>query len=169
MPRVYKGRLIELGLEEVTLPGGAKVTLEIVRHPGASAVVALERDRKVVLVRQFRNAAGGFIWEIPAGIPHRGESPLDCAKRELGEETGMAASEWTPLGSILTSPGFCDERIHLFLARGLSSGEQTLDHDEILTVVHVPLGDALEMVRNGEIQDAKSVAGLHLAAACLRN
>jgi ADP-ribose pyrophosphatase len=162
--KIYKGRIIDVGLEEVTLPGGAKVTLEIVHHPGASAVVALDESRQVVLIRQFRHAAGGFIWELPAGIPGGGELPLDCAKRELAEETGITASEWTPLGTILTSPGFCDERIHLFLARGLSDGEQNLDHDEVLTVVRVPLDEALAMIRRGEIQDAKSIAGLHHAA-----
>lgn len=168
MPRIYKGRIIDLGIEEVALPGGLRIKLEIVHHPGASAVVALDESRRVVLVRQFRHAAGGFIWELPAGIPHGGESPLDCAKRELGEETGVSASEWTPLGSILTSPGFCDERIHLFLARGLSDGEQRLDHDEVLTVTRVPLPSALAMIRKGDIVDAKSIAGLHHAGALLR-
>jgi len=164
---IHKGRVIDFRLEEVTLPNGVSVTLEIIRHPGAAAVVALDDGGDVTLVRQFRHAAGGFIWEIPAGTLAKGEDPSTCAARELREEAGLMAAELVHLGSILTAPGFCDERIHLFLARRLVAVEQQLDHDEVLSVSHVPLAKALEMIRVGEIQDAKSIAGLHHAAAYL--
>jgi len=118
----------------------------------------------VVLIRQWRHAAGGYIWEVPAGTLARGEAPDVCARRELTEETGLVAADWTALGSILTTPGFCDERIHLFLARGLTVTTQQLDDDEVLTVNRVPLARALEMVRSGVIEDAKSIAALHRAA-----
>lgn len=164
---IHKGRIIDFRLEEVTLPNGVSITLEIVRHPGAAAVVAVDDHGDVTLVRQFRHAAGGFIWEIPAGTLSPGEEPAACAARELREEAGLAAGELVHLGSILTAPGFCDERIHLFLARRLSLVEQRLDHDEVLSVSRVPLARALGMIRAGEIQDAKSIAGLHHAAAYL--
>lgn len=164
---IHKGRILDVRLEQVTLPNGATVTLEMVRHPGAAAIVAIDANDEVTLIHQFRHAADGFIWEIPAGTLNPGEKPATCARRELREEAGLDAQEWTHLGSILTAPGFCDERIHLFLARGLSQGAQQLDHDEILSVRRLPFAQALQMIRAGDIQDAKSIAGLHLAAAVL--
>ncbi|HYD49320.1 MAG TPA: NUDIX hydrolase [Terriglobales bacterium] len=165
--QVYPGRIVDLWLEEVELPNGHRVSLEVIHHPGASAVVALDDERQVTLVRQFRHAAGGFIVELPAGKLDRGEPPAQCAARELREETGLVAGELIELGSIVTTPGFCDERIYLFLARQLSEAAQELGTDEVLTVFRVPLARALEMIRSGEIEDAKSIAGLHLAAAYL--
>jgi ADP-ribose pyrophosphatase len=165
---IYKGRILDVRLEEVALPNGRNVTLEMVRHPGAAAVVALDGDDTVALLHQFRHAAGGFIWEIPAGTLNPGEEPLACARRELQEETGLVADEWIALGSIFTAPGFCDERIHLFLARRLRLAAQQLDHDEVLSVRRTPLARALEMIRNDELQDAKSIAGLHRAAERLK-
>jgi ADP-ribose pyrophosphatase len=159
--RLYKGRIIELRLEEVTLPNGVTARLEIVRHPGAAAIVPLHDNGDVTLIRQYRHAAGGFIWEIPAGVLHPGEEPSACAARELREETGLLASEIVALGTYLPSPGFCDERIHLFLARGLTEVDQQLDHDEVLSVARKPLTEALAMIRAGEIQDGKSIAALH--------
>lgn len=164
---VHRGRIITVCEEEVTLPTGARVTLDIVHHPGAAAVVAIDDAGEVTLIHQFRHAAGGDIWEIPAGTLQAGEAPLACARRELREETGLAAEDWTALGSILTSPGFCDERIHLFLARRLTPGAQALDADEVLRVARLPLAQALAMVAAGEIADAKSIAGLHLAERAL--
>jgi ADP-ribose pyrophosphatase len=165
--QIYKGRVVDLRLEEVTLPNGETITLEVVHHPGASAIVAIDAQDAVALIRQLRHAAGGYIWEVPAGTLAPGEAPEACARRELREETGLAAAEWTALGSILTTPGFCDERIHLFLARALSDATQELDRDEVLTVSRIPLPRALAMVRSGEIEDAKSIAALHRAAALL--
>lgn len=164
---IHKGRIFEVRREEITLPTGASLALDIVRHPGAAAVVAVDEQREVTLVHQFRHAAGGFIWEIPAGTLDDGEAPDVCARRELLEEAGLEARDWTRLGSILTAPGFCDERIHLFLARGLRPGTQQLGQDEVLTVERRPFTQALQMIRDGEIQDAKSIAGLHLAAQIL--
>ena len=165
--QVYDGRIVKLFLEEVALPGGGTVTLEVVRHPGAAAIVALDHDRQVTLLHQFRHAAGGYIWEIPAGTLAPGEAPADCARRELREETGLDGRTWTALGSLLTTPGFCDERIHLFLARDLVAAQQQLDADEVLTVSRVPFARALAMIASGEIEDAKSIAALHRAAALL--
>ena len=164
---IHKGRILDFRLEQVTLPNGATITLDMVRHPGAAAVVAVDANREVTLIHQFRHAADGFIWEIPAGTLNAGEEPEACARRELREEAGLDADEWTRLGSILTSPGFCDERIHLYLARGLHQGAQQLDHDEILSLKRVPFAQALQMIRTGEIQDAKSIAALHLAEKAL--
>jgi ADP-ribose diphosphatase len=165
--QIFKGHIVDLRLEEVTLPNQLTVTLEMVRHPGAAAVVALDGEGCVTLVHQFRHAAGGFIWEIPAGKLDGGESPARCAARELQEEAALAAGELIHLGRILTAPGFCDERIHLFLARQLSAATQHLEADEVLSITRMPLGQALAMIERGEIEDAKSIAGLHLAAAYL--
>jgi len=164
---IYKGRIVDLRLEEVTLPNHVTVTLEVVRHPGAAAVVAVDDESHVVLIHQFRHAADGFIWEIPAGKLDPGEEPMRCAARELEEEVGLRAEKLVHLGTIFTAPGFCDERIHLFLARHLTACEQRLDEDEILSISRVPLGRALDMIRSGEIQDAKSIAGLFHAAEYL--
>ena len=163
--QIYKGRIVDLRIDEVTLPNGQSVELEVIHHPGASAVVAVDAAGDVALIRQFRHAAGGYIWEVPAGTLAPGEAPAACAQRELREETGLDAAEWTALGSILTTPGFCDERIHLFLARQLSDAQQSLDDDEVLTVERLPFARALAMLRSGEIDDAKSIAALHRAAA----
>lgn len=163
MRDVYRGRVVHLRLEDVELPNRERVTLEIVRHPGAAAIVAVDEDEQVVLIRQFRHAVGGFIWEIPAGVLEADEPPLDCARRELEEETGLRAADWVHLGSVFTAPGFCDERIQLFLARGLSPCQQRLERDEVLTVSRHSLTGSLQMIAAGEICDAKSVAGLHHA------
>ena len=165
--QVYEGRVIDLWIEEVTLPNGRSVALEVVHHPGAAAIVAVDAHDDVTLIRQWRHAAGGYIWEVPAGTLAAGEAPERCAQRELREEAGLVAGQWTALGSILTTPGFCDERIHLFLARDLSESTQQLDHDEVLTVSRKPLAHALEMIRSGEIEDAKSIAALCRAASLL--
>ncbi len=167
---VYSGRIVHLRKERVTLPNGHTVELEIVRHKGASAVAAVDDAGRVTLIRQFRHAAGGFIWELPAGIlADASEPPAECAKRELLEETGLSAREWRHLGTIVTTPGFTDERIHLFLARRLEQAEHAREHDEVIDEMRaVPLGDALAMIRRGEIVDGKTVAGLYLAADAIR-
>ncbi len=165
--QIYKGRIVDLRLESTTLPNGLTLTLEMVRHPGASAVVALDDEDRVALVRQYRHAVAGFLWEIPAGKLDGGEAPETCAARELREEAGLVAGELIRLGAIYTAPGFCDERIHLFLGRRLTVVAQQLEEDEVLTVERVPLRRALEMIRSGEIEDAKTIAGLHHAAVFL--
>ncbi len=166
---IYKGRIVDLCVERVTLPNGAVVDLELMRHPGAAAVAAVDDAGRVTLIRQYRHAAGGYIWELPAGVLHGpAEQPATCAARELREEVGLEAGEVLPLGTILTTPGFCDERIHLFLARGLRETESAHDADEVIAEIRrIPLSDALAMIRQGEIVDAKTIAGLHLAGAAL--
>ena len=168
MGEIFRGRIISVRQDEVTLPNGGRVTLDVVHHPGAAAIVAVDADDTVALLRQFRHAVGGYIWEVPAGTLGDGEAPADCARRELEEETGLVAAQWTPLGSIITTPGFCDERIHLFLARDLRTTAAALEDDEVLTVSRVPLARALEMIVGGEIEDAKSIAALYRARAALR-
>ena len=163
MTTVYKGRVVEFNLEEVRLPNGRTVQLEILRHPGASAVVPLLEDGRVVLIRQYRHAAGGMIYEIPAGRLDPGEAPLDCARRELAEEVGQAASQWEWLGAIWTTPGFTDEKIHFFLARHLTPVSQALEHDEVIEVVERPLEEAIAMIRRGEIEDGKTICALMMA------
>ncbi len=164
---IYLGRIVDLWLEEVTLPNGNQVTLEIIRHPGAAAVVPLHQDGEVTLIRQYRHAAGGFIWEVPAGKLN-GEDPAVCALRELQEETGLAAARLTHLGWIYTTPGFTNEKIHLYLAEELSEAPQQLEHDEVITCQRVKLEDAIAMVVRGEIVDAKSAVALFLAADHVR-
>ncbi|HLB94775.1 MAG TPA: NUDIX hydrolase [Nitrospiria bacterium] len=155
--------MIDLNLEEAHLPNGKTVQLEMVRHPGASAVVPLQDDGWVVMIRQYRHAAGGMIYEIPAGRLDPGEDPLDCAKRELAEEAGQLAAQWDRLGAVFTTPGFTDEKIHLFLARKLTAVAQALEHDEVIEVVEVPLQEVITMIRQGEVIDGKTICGLMLA------
>jgi ADP-ribose pyrophosphatase len=157
---IYKGRIVTLNVDTVTLPNGVTVDLEVVRHPGASAVVPLKQDGTVVLIRQFRHAAGGFIYEIPAGKLSPGEEPLACAERELEEEIGYRAGSFELLSSIFTAPGFTDEVIHIYKASGLTKGRQQLDRDEVLEVVGMRLDEAIEMIRTGAIRDAKTIVGL---------
>jgi ADP-ribose pyrophosphatase len=166
--QIYSGRIVNLRVERVTLPNGTATDLELMHHPGAAAVVAADEQDQVVLIRQYRHAAGGFLWEVPAGVLAPAEAPAACAARELREEAGLVAGELRPLGAILTTPGFCDERIHLFLARGLRDEGHRHEADEVIAEIRrVPLRDALGMIRAGEIVDGKTIAGLFLAAAAL--
>lgn len=162
---LYSGRIVKLGLETATLPNGQTVSLEIIRHPGAAAIVPLHADGSVSLIRQHRHAAGGMIWEVPAGVVDPGESPSRCAHRELAEEVQLAADQMSPLGAIFTTPGFTDERIHLFLATGLRPIDSAPEADEYIEVHRLPLPVALQMIADGEITDAKTICALHAAAA----
>ncbi len=157
---VYRGRVIDLSVETVTLPNGVTTDLEIITHPGAAAVVPMKDERTVVMVRQYRHAVGGFIHEIPAGKLHPGEDPRDCARREFEEETGYKAGRLEPLLSLLTTPGFTNEIIHLFVASDLSPGGQDLGADEVLEVMDMPLAATMDLISNGAIQDAKTIIGL---------
>jgi ADP-ribose diphosphatase len=157
---IYSGKVITLKIDTVTLPNGVTVDLEVVRHPGAAAVVPLKENGTVVLIKQFRHAAGGFIYEIPAGKLHPGEDPKDCAARELEEEVGYQAGKLDLLSSIFTAPGFTDEVIHIYKATGLTKGRQQLDRDEVLEIVEVSLQEAIEMIDKGTIRDAKTMVGL---------
>lgn len=165
---IHRGRVFQLVRENVTLDNGTTTDLDFIEHPGAAAIVALTGENDVVLVRQYRHALGQYIWEIPAGTLDPGEPVLDCARRELAEETGYAAAEWRKLGEITPVPGYSDERIHLFLATGLSAAAQRLDADEVLEAHGRPLAEAAAMIARGEIQDAKSICALLLAQNWLR-
>ena len=157
---IYTGKVITLNVDTVQLPNGVTVDLETIRHPGAAAVVPVKDDGTVVLIRQFRHAAGGFIYEIPAGKLAPGEEPLHCAERELEEEVGYRASTFELLSSIFTAPGFADEVIHVYRATGLTKGQQQLDRDEVLDVIEMPLSEAIAKIEDGTIRDAKTIVGL---------
>ena len=159
---IFSGKVVTVDIDTVTLPNGVTVDLEIVRHPGAAAVVPLKEDGTVVLIKQFRHAAGGFIYEIPAGKLNRGEDPMHCAARELEEEIGYIAGRLERLTSILTAPGFTDEVIHIYKATDMRAGRQQLDRDEVLEVLEVPLQEAIRMIEAGTIRDAKTIVGLEL-------
>jgi ADP-ribose pyrophosphatase len=167
--RIYTGKIISLDVDAVRFPDGSVGELEMIRHPGASAVVPFLSDPRgddpqVLLIRQYRYAADGYLFEIPAGRLDRGEDPRDCAVRELKEETGCTAQQVDHLFTFYTTPGFTDEKIHLFMATGLSPGETKHEVDEFLDLQPMLLSQALERIERGEIQDAKSVIGLLFAA-----
>jgi ADP-ribose pyrophosphatase len=162
--RVYSGRIISVDLDDVRFPDGSVGKLEMIRHPGASAVVPLlgepTDDPEVLLIRQYRYAAEQFLYEIPAGRLDPGESPAECAHRELQEETGYTAARVEQLFTMYTTPGFTDEKIHLFVATGLVEGEAQREADEFMELVPTPLSRALSMIERGEIQDAKTALAL---------
>jgi len=158
--QIYTGIVVNLNVDTITLPNGITVELEVVRHPGAAAMVPLKDDGTVVLIRQFRHAAGGFIYEIPAGKLQPGEDPTVCAARELEEEIGYRSGRLELLSSIFTAPGFTDEVIHIYKATELTAGRQHLDRDEVLEVIEMPLSEAMSMIETGAIRDAKSIVGL---------
>ena len=160
---IFTGRIFTVSLEEHRLPDGRQADFELVRHPGGAAVLPILADGRVVLLRQFRPAAGGIVWEIPAGRLEPGEVPVDCVARELAEEAGYRAARLEPLGELLPAVGFCTERVHLFLARDLSAVPQALEPDEYLEVVPLPAAEALALVDRGEIPDAKTQLALLLA------
>lgn len=161
---IYQGRVVDFGLEEARMPDGRTITLEIVRHPGAAAVLPLHEDGTVTLIHQHRHAAGGLIYEVPAGVLEKDETPEGCAARELAEEVQLRAERLQPLTTIHTTPGFTNERIHLFLATGLQEAEGQADDDEYLRAVRLPLSEAIGMIEAGRITDAKTVCALLLAA-----
>jgi ADP-ribose pyrophosphatase len=160
---VLKLGVVDLGVERATLPSGVTVDLAVIRHPGAAAIVAIDAGGAVAIVSQWRHAIGGWMWEIPAGCRNEGEDALACARRELGEEAGLAAARWDSLGGIVTIPSFCDERIEIYLARELSEGRGELDHDEVIRRARIPMTEALAMIERGEIVDAKTIVGLYRA------
>lgn len=164
---VYRGKIIVVCLEQAELPNGRRAELEIVHHPGGAAAVALDADGNVCLLRQYRHAAGGWIWELPAGKLELNELPQTTASRELEEEAGRRAARWDSLGRILSSPGIFDEVIHLFLARELSVVETNHELHESIEVHWLSFSQALRMAQSGAILDAKSVAGLCRTQAVL--
>ncbi|WP_091456313.1 NUDIX domain-containing protein [Actinokineospora iranica] len=165
---IHVGKILALRLDEVRMPGGSTARREVVEHLGAVGIAALDDEGNVVLIRQYRHPVGQRLWELPAGlIDHAGEDPLAAAKRELAEEVGLAASDWSVLTDVAVSPGFTDEAVRVYLATGLS----TVDREEMgeeeadLTARRVPLGEAVRMVLAGEIVNAAAVAGVLAAYA----
>jgi ADP-ribose pyrophosphatase len=165
---VFKGRVLTLNLEQVCLPNGRVAELEIAHHPGGAAVVALDAEGRVCLLRQFRHAAGGWLTELPAGKLDGGEPPLECAQRELAEEAGAVARRWDKLGEFFSSPGVLTEIIHLYLARDLTATDAQPEEHEVFEARWIPLDSAVDLAANGRLQDAKSVIGLLWAREKLR-
>lgn len=163
--RIYTGRVVRLDVDTVRFPDGTTGELELVRHPGAAAVVPCLSDPRgqdpvILLIRQYRYATGGAIWEIPAGTLNPGEEPEACARRELLEETGMSAARIERLTSIWTTPGFTDEEIHLYMATELTTRTPSRERDEFIELAPQPLSQVLTRIRVGEIRDGKSIAAL---------
>ena len=167
--RVYSGKVVSLDVDTVRFPDGSTGELEMIRHSGASAVVPFlsdpgGEDPQVLLIRQYRYAADGYLFEIPAGRLDPGEDPRDCAARELKEETGCTAEKLDYLLTMYTTPGFTDEKIHIYMATGLVTGETKHEADEFLELHPTLLSRALEMIEAGEIRDGKTALGLLFAA-----
>jgi ADP-ribose pyrophosphatase len=158
--RVFDGRMIKLRVDTVALPNGSTATREVIEHPGAVAVIAQTGRGELIMVRQYRHATGEILLEIPAGKRDQGESPLDCARRELEEETGYQARRWQSLFSFFTSPGFSDELLYLMMASDLEPGTAHTDDEEFIEVATVPVDEALQMVYRGEIRDSKTIIGI---------
>ena len=163
--RVFDGRIVKVDLDTVHAPDGSEMMLEMVRHRGASAIVPLlsepdAEDPSILLIKQYRYATNGTIWEIPAGVLDPGEEPIDCARRELLEEVGAEAENIEHLTTVYTTPGFTDEKIHVFLATGLTVGDTAHELDEFIEVQALPISRILEMIRDGEIIDSKTISAL---------
>ena len=163
--RIHTGKIVKMDRDTIRYPDGSEADVDIVRHPGASAVVPFlsdpeGEDPQILLLRQYRYAADGYLYEIPAGRLDPGESPMACAARELKEETGCTAKRIEPLITMVTTPGFTDERIHLFMATELAHGEAAREADEFVDVVMMRLSEALELIQRGEIVDGKTALGI---------
>ncbi len=161
--RKYDGRVLNLRVDQVRTPNGLEAIREIVERPGAVAIVAVDAAQRVVLVKQYRHGKQAITIEIPAGVMDAHEEPLDAARRELREETGITAERFEHLGRVYSAPGWSTEYIHLYLATGLTPGPTALEPDELIELLRVPLSEAIEMVRAGSIDDAKSGCALLLA------
>ena len=160
---IYKGRVIDVGIETVELPDGNLFAMDIIRTRGGAVVAAIDDDNNYCLIKQFRHAVGGWIWEFPAGIPEPNEDVQITAARELQEETGCEASHWQSLGSIITSPGFCDEKLDLFLARSLTKGISSPENHEFIEIHWMTSNQILNMILDGEIKDAKTIVAFFKA------
>jgi ADP-ribose pyrophosphatase len=165
---LYEGRILKLERWQVELPSGKMASREVVLHGGAAAIVPVDEKGRVALVRQYRSPLSRFVLEIPAGkLDFQGEDPLDCAKRELREETGLIAEKWRFLSVFAPTPGYSSERIHLYLAEGLRSGPDEMDEDEFIELRWLPMDELLRRMERGEIEDGKTLAGALLAARML--
>ncbi len=156
----FHGRVIRVTTDEVILPNGHRAELEVVHHPGGAAVVAIDAQERVCLLRQYRYVAEGWIWELPAGKLEPNEPPLETARRELVEEAGVSAQHWHSLESYLSSPGIFTEVLHLFLATGLELAAVAHEHAEVIEVHWVPFVEACEWAVNGKIRDGKTAMGI---------
>ena len=164
---LYEGKIVRLLKDKVALPNGKTSIREVVDHPGGVGIVPVDKDGNVYLVRQYRYAVGSTVLEIPAGKLERGEDPFLCAKRELGEETGFTAGEYVYLGNFYPTPGYCREKLHIYLALDLTAGETHPDEDEFLNVEKYPFNNALALAVSGALPDAKTLIGLLLAEKIL--
>jgi ADP-ribose pyrophosphatase len=166
--RIYEGRVLNLRVDEIdAYHGGRKRKVEVVEHAGGVAIVAQPAPSTIVLVKQHRHAAGTDLWEVPAGMIERGEPPLETAKRELIEETGYRAERWSALWTIFTTPGFCEERIHFFVAEGLSEGAAAPEDDESFELRVWDVEEAWQLVVRDELRDAKTQIALAWARSQL--
>lgn len=161
---IYSGRIIKLNLERVQLPNGNVAELEMIHHPGGAAIVAIDDNDHVCLLRQFRHAANGYIWELPAGKIDNHEPPFETVQRELAEEAGRKAATWRELGEYISSPGIFTEVVHLFLATDLTPVDVAFEAHEVIEVHWKPFDEALAMVHSGEIKDGKTLVGLFRAS-----
>ena len=157
---ICQARIIRVVAKDLVLPNGRRTTFTIVEHPGAVAIVPVHANGDVVLLKQFRPSIDEELYEIPAGTMEKGEAPLATAKREIIEETGFKARQWSKVSEFYSAPGFCTELMHLYIARGLSPASADGDADEILKPVRMSLDDSLKLIRTGKIRDAKTIAGL---------
>jgi ADP-ribose pyrophosphatase len=164
---VFRGRVITVNVETVRLPNGHVTDLEIIHHPGGAAVVAVNAARQVCLIRQYRHAIGGWVWELPAGKLEPSEPPQATARRELSEETGTSAQSWQSLGVYVSSPGVFTESVHLYLALGLHSVKMAHEAGELIEVHWIPLEEACARALNGDINDGKTALGLLRARSVL--
>jgi 8-oxo-dGTP pyrophosphatase MutT (NUDIX family) len=166
---VFRGRVISVNIETVRLPNGHVTDLEIIHHPGGAAIVAIDAAGRVCLIRQYRHAAGGWVWELPAGKLETGEPALETARRELSEESGTTAHSWQSLGTYVSSPGVFTEIVHLYLARGLHSVKMAHEAGELIEVHWVQLEDACVRALHGDINDGKTALGLLRAHSVLES
>jgi len=160
---IFTGKIIKLRVDDVLLPDSRVSTREIVEHAGAVAIIALDEEENIIMVRQYRKPVEQVLLEIPAGTLEADEDPLACAQRELREETGLTADHWQKILSYYSAPGFCNEKLHIYLARGLHEGQDDTDEDEFVETLRLPLRDAYQMIFTGEVEDGKSIIGLQFA------
>lgn len=165
---LYRGKIVKLRIDRVRLPNRTTGVREVVEHPGAVTIVALDDKNRVLMVRQYRAGARRELLEIPAGTLEGKEPPLACAKRELHEETGMHARRWKNLGQFYSTPGFCTEKMHLFFARQLTHGQAAPDDDEFISAEWIPIARVLRMIERGDMIDAKTMVGLLRVARLLK-
>lgn len=162
---IFKGRVVRLRVDTVTLPDGRQSTREIIDHNGAVAIIAIDAEDNILMVRQYRKALEQVLLEIPAGTLEVGEDPLVCAQRELREETGYSAGKWQKILSYYSAPGFANEELHVFLATELGSGEVEPDEDEFIEAEFIPLQQAYQSIFTGDIKDSKSIIGIQYAVS----